>query len=283
MIDFGPPFATRSRILGVGGSQQVGFAEYPGPAGTSTQAILWLGTSESRVFLTPGNAIGAVAVATNGTQQVGAVDYGNRYVAAIWSGTAESFIDLGGLLGFSEADAITDTIQAGWGAPSVGGVTARLWHGTAASQISLHPASATGESRVIAASGDVQVGFVDSRASLWRGTAASWVNLNAFLPAGRFAGASAKGVWTDGRATFVAGVAQRIGSSDLYDAVLWTQICPGAACPTDFDCSGGLGENDIVEFTNAWFAADLRADFDGVGGLTINDIFAFLNAWFAGC
>jgi hypothetical protein len=54
-------------------------------------------------------------------------------------------------------------------------------------------------------------------------------------------------------------------------------------CRADFDDSGGLATQDVLEFLNAWFVADPRADFDGVNGLQVSDIFAFLNAWFAGC
>jgi hypothetical protein len=56
-----------------------------------------------------------------------------------------------------------------------------------------------------------------------------------------------------------------------------------ATCPADFDCSGGVGVQDIFDFLNAWLSLDPRADFNGVGGVTTQDIFDFLNAWFAGC
>ena len=56
-----------------------------------------------------------------------------------------------------------------------------------------------------------------------------------------------------------------------------------SACPADFDCSGTLNVQDIMEFLSAWFADDPRADFDGFGGLTITDVRSFIYAWFRGC
>ncbi len=62
-------------------------------------------------------------------------------------------------------------------------------------------------------------------------------------------------------------------------------VCNGrpAACPADFDCSGRLAVDDILNFLTAWLAGDGRADFGGWIGLDASDISEFLTAWFAGC
>jgi hypothetical protein len=54
-------------------------------------------------------------------------------------------------------------------------------------------------------------------------------------------------------------------------------------CRADFDGSGTLSTQDVLDFVSAWFDNDLRADVDLHDGVTIPDIFAFLNVWFAGC
>jgi hypothetical protein len=99
----------RSTALGTSGTQQVGTA-----AGTPTDyndyATLWTGSADSAVILHPtqfGYLANSAAEATNGTEQVG---YGELawtgYVLAnpdinhalLWTGTAESAIDLNALL-----------------------------------------------------------------------------------------------------------------------------------------------------------------------------------------
>ncbi len=56
-----------------------------------------------------------------------------------------------------------------------------------------------------------------------------------------------------------------------------------AACPADFDGSGGLTVNDIFAFLDAWLGGSPSADFNTSGALEVADIFDFINAWLAGC
>ena len=104
--------------------------------------------------------------------------------ASLWSGTADSWVDLNPAGSTQcEANAISGGQQVGYA--RVGGVfRASLWSGTAASWVDLNPAGAT-RSLAFAVSGgqqagDAMVGGV-LRASLWSGSAASWVDLH---PAG---------------------------------------------------------------------------------------------------
>jgi hypothetical protein len=103
-VDLHPPHfngvSDSSEALGVGGSQQVGYA-----GGTSTSgrnhAFLWTGTADSAIDLHPSHLSGffdTFAVATNGQYQVG---YGGIVPntsdfshALLWSGTAASAVDL---------------------------------------------------------------------------------------------------------------------------------------------------------------------------------------------
>lgn len=97
----------------------------------------------------------------------------------------------------SFAEGVAGAQQVGW----AGSVPhAGLWHGTAESWVSLHPAGAL-QSIAYATSGTHQVGYTHiagtSRASLWTGTAASWIDLSpagsAWSIAGAIAGAQQAG------------------------------------------------------------------------------------------
>jgi hypothetical protein len=87
--------------MDIRGDQQVGFAGL-GEVINPAHAILWRGTGESAVDLNPAGFASSYAMGTNGRQQVGhaTVESGNSMDPAleahafIWSGTAESAIDL---------------------------------------------------------------------------------------------------------------------------------------------------------------------------------------------
>ena len=94
---------------------------------------------------------------------------------------------------------------------------AALWSGTAGSFIDLNPAGAT-DSKAYAVSGSHQAGYVwigsGQHAAIWSGTAISFVDLHSVLGA-NYSRSCAKGIWSEGRTTYVAGFADS-------DAVLWT-------------------------------------------------------------
>ncbi len=120
---------------------------------------------------------------TTETQQVGSADFATLSHAALWTGTAASFVDLhpaGATLSYLHA--IRDDQQVGtafFGRPRAG-----IWSGTAASFLNVHPAGPT-ESEIFGTTGSQQSGYILSSgvrfAALWGGTIASFVNLN---PAG---------------------------------------------------------------------------------------------------
>ncbi len=114
-------------------------------------------------------------------QQVGRADVGGRNHAALWRGSAESWVDLHppeaseswsfGVFGNQQV-----------GRAYLGGVFhASLWSGTAESWIDLNPSGATW-SEAWCISEDQQVGSAGvgdaQHAVLWTGTAASWVDLH---------------------------------------------------------------------------------------------------------
>jgi hypothetical protein len=54
-------------------------------------------------------------------------------------------------------------------------------------------------------------------------------------------------------------------------------------CPADFNASGSIDTQDILDFISRWFTGQLATDFNSSSGLDIQDIFDYLNAWFTGC
>ncbi|GEM_PF-2700762 len=61
-------------------------------------------------------------------------------------------------------------------------------------------------------------------------------------------------------------------------------IClPRNTCVADIDQTGTLTIQDVFEFLNLYFAADLRADINQADGVTLQDIFDFVTAFFVSC
>ena len=133
----------------------------------------------------------SAATGVSGGQQVGygpGPPGGVWNHARLWSGTAESYVDLNPAVAFmTNAYAVSGGQQVG-----VVGYSAALWSGTAASWVDLNPAGARG-SCATGVSGGQQVGYADSNnyigthAALWSGTKESWVDLH---PAGTGADSS---------------------------------------------------------------------------------------------
>ena len=171
-----PGFA---RALGVYGESTVGYTGF-----YSSRAALWAGGSV--VDLNPKDALDSVANGAWDGVQVGSAFRGGSNHAAIWSGSAESFVDLHPL-GAADSGllAVDNSGQAGsiyWTQP--GEMHAALWHGTAESAVDLHPAGAYASSAQAIADGR-QGGYVQFERdgtyypAVWSGTAESFVNFSA--------------------------------------------------------------------------------------------------------
>lgn len=164
-----------SWVHGVSQDQMVG-ARSMGPPGGS-EAVLW--SQGQRINLHPYGVSSSYAVGVSGGQQVGWVgSYSRR--AALWSGTASSWVDLhpAGALE-SGALGVANGKQVGyiWLGDSYHSYThAGMWSGTAGSWVDLHPTGAS-ESIAHGVSGGQQVGNVDNRACIWSGTPGSCVYL----------------------------------------------------------------------------------------------------------
>ncbi|MCE9557657.1 MAG: dockerin type I repeat-containing protein [Armatimonadetes bacterium] len=178
-----PAGAVESNIYGVGsGNQQVGTATY----GSRPQATLWNGPTGSVVNLDNflfGSA-GTFGHSVNDGQQVGYVQMNaGGTLAALWLGTAGSFVDLNpvGVDG-SYANGVANGFQVG-STYANNGSDAAMWNGSAASWVNLNPGTDY-DSEALGVGDGQQVGRVwhdvdgGPHAALWSGTASSFVNLH---------------------------------------------------------------------------------------------------------
>ena len=126
------------------------------------------------------------ALAVQDGQQVGYTRVAGTFLdhAAVWSGTATSWVDLHPAgANHSRANAVAGGKQAGF--VQIGGIGgtnhACLWSGTVATFSDLHPAGAIG-SFALGSFGGTQVGYAsfgaDNHGGLWSGTAGSWQDLH---------------------------------------------------------------------------------------------------------
>jgi len=131
--------------------------------------------------LNPSSAAASAVLGGLDIQQVGRATIGVEVHAALWNGTAGSFVDLhpASAVGTSFAFASNGSKQGGEIFTATN-VHAGLWNGTAASFVDLNPGGATDSSvRALSASqqvGDAKIGGV-TRAAVWTGTAGSFTDL----------------------------------------------------------------------------------------------------------
>ena len=158
---------------GISGSQIVGQSY----AGANGHASIW-GPS-GQVDLNPLNGAPSAALTTDGTYQGGYVDFDGTD-AALWNGTAGSFVNLSNPNWFNSAVAsMWDGVQVGYGTTI--GPHALLWHGTASSQVVL-----AGDSEALGISRGQIVGWItlngQRHAAVWTGqTPASLVDFGTTL------------------------------------------------------------------------------------------------------
>jgi hypothetical protein len=150
-----------STAFGISGTQQVGY-KYKRNDGSlqdnqlifyeDAHAVLWNGTAESAIDLNPQNFETSKAIDICGNQQVGygTLSTGGESVfdptktfthALLWSGTAESAVDLNPAdFVYSQASDTNGSWQVGYGyGEGTGGEKhASLWNGTPESAVDLH-------------------------------------------------------------------------------------------------------------------------------------------------
>jgi hypothetical protein len=119
-IDLNPATCFASGAYAIAGTQEVGIGEPLGSTGVS-HAFLWNGTAESAVDLNPTDLstslADSIAVGTNGIFQVGCGYNQSNSIASetsalVWSGTAESAVDLQQLLPSNLVGSIAISVDA---------------------------------------------------------------------------------------------------------------------------------------------------------------------------
>jgi hypothetical protein len=144
-VDLNPSGISASEALGTDGAQQVGYAV----PGEYLNACLWSGTAKSYLNLNPSGYLASIADGVNDGQQVGyasppgtppqlSLDFSD-YHAILWTGTADSYVDLNpnGFL-ITAALGTNGSQQVGKGSyTATEPWQALLWNGTADSYVNL--------------------------------------------------------------------------------------------------------------------------------------------------
>jgi hypothetical protein len=223
-VDLHPAGFDGSEAVGVSGNHQVG----NGTIGDVHHALLWGGTASSAIDLHPTDLNGFIhsfAVATTDSQQVGFGskdpfgDYSRYTHALVWSGTAESAVDLQP----TNLSGVDVSVANGTnGAHQVGvGYQGRDYGGT------ITPISGTG------------------RALLWSGTADSVIDLQSLLPAD-FTSSTANTIDTEGN---VFGTA--FDSAGMQHAVEWVPVAVAEPAGALLSTAG------FMSLALSWFVADI--------------------------
>lgn len=232
-VDLNPAGYLISHATGISGTQQVGLVQ-GGPDGWLSHAALWNGTADSFIDLNPDAYYRSTAYGTDYDQQVGYVQgdasqpledadgYGH---AALWNGTADSFVDLhpdgylgSAAYGVSEGQQVGMVSEDGYNLSSC----AALWNGTANSFVNLNPVGCNYSIGQGICDG-WQVGDAWMQGSMhaasWQGTADSFMDLHDLLSTDYdWNWSSALGVWKSGEDVWIVGAAGYYGNTS---SVMW--------------------------------------------------------------
>jgi hypothetical protein len=242
--------------------------------GLIATAGVWPGTAVAQWTTTNLHPLGAqssaVAAIAQGAQ-AGDVRFPlSPFFPALWSGTPTSVVNL-----TPPPGGFTGTVNGSWGDEQVGEYGpggAALWHGSAGSFISLHPAGAVASAAYATRQGE-QVGFADvggpngQHAALWHGSAASWIDLH---PAGaRLSRAHATSGQQQG------GVAQFLVNSIWQPhAVLWSGSAASSIdlnpAPAVVSAVYGMAPGQQVGWTKALFEGEHAAIWSGTASSWID-------------
>lgn len=186
-VGLNPVGIQKSEAIGIGGGQIVGWG--------TDDLTPW--RRQAMIFNAPGTAptvlgsqelIESSAIATDGIHQVGYGSLPGIDTAMLWTGTAESRVDLNAdWMLASKAIGLSGNQQVGIAYVGLFDAHAVVWSGTAQSAVDLNPADYS-ESYAYGTNGQYQVGFGQgditnnrNHALLWSGSAESVVDLHAAL------------------------------------------------------------------------------------------------------
>jgi probable HAF family extracellular repeat protein len=229
-VDINPAGATFSQAEGISpDGQVVGTATFGG----FNHAILWLGTDA--IDLHPATGYFEThAARTDGIHQVGggSTPGGTGWEALVWSGSADSVINLHPS-GYSASAALNVRGPQVVGYAAVGDeqlLHAALWDLTTGTFADLNGSLLQSAALATDVSTQVGSGQVSAdgtvHAALWHGTADSYIDLHALLP-GNYNYSRATGIDADGN---ISGVAFNADTRS-YEAVVWLVPEPAGLLP----------------------------------------------------
>jgi hypothetical protein len=247
-----------------------------GPIFQLGKPCIWTdGTPESWVSLLPAGYTYGEVLGIFGNQQVGSTNDEFLGKAAMWHGTAESFVDLNPPEAFASVAACTDGTHQ-YGAVGVlapvPGIFAARWSGTASSWEDMgQPEGWFGG--IYAVHGGWKAGSIQSpegteeRAMVWTGGPGSYVDLHDALPAGAYSMSVAFGIWRhmESGTTYVVGSATNAETLNT-EAMMWVtgpgvNLITSALAPAD--CSTAPGD------TMVYTARVINAGEDAAGSVTL--------------
>jgi hypothetical protein len=287
-VDLTPPgFESTSGAYGLRGLlQQAGYVALF----DTLHAALWRGTAASFLDLNPPSALQSFVFATDGVVQGGYVywPFGQSswiQRAVIWSGTPESFVDVGQNTK-SSVNGMAQGVQVGESQVS-GSIRGVLWRGTPQSFVNLNPPGWS--TRLFATTGRIHVGDGGpsgaAEALINFGTVDLWLGLRQFLPPGYSSFSSARAVYQDGDTIYVGGWAES-NATGYNEAILWTgHVACYANCDTSTQAPI-LNVADFSCFLQRFATADPYANCDGsttAPVLNVADFTCFLQKFAAGC
>jgi hypothetical protein len=280
-----PPVFTEVHISGAeydhvnatDGARMVGTATFEYSQGNYTsKAYLWSRPNIQHSLHPASVASDSGANAMDGEFQYGSIVTTARQVhAAMWSGTAESMVDMHPI-GYARSWISGAGDGQVVGSAYLGSASrAMLWVGSAVAFVDLGGGSA------VAADGGVQIGSGPGGGGLWFGTPESYVSLNDYLPPGFTPGSAVVRnvrVSPEGAITIVG--AGFNAPADRSEALIWRSTgCD--AC--DANCDGAVDAFDIEPFIdllvnpNPTPCAPCTGDVNGDGTIDAFDIEPFIN------
>mgnify|MGYP001462182621 CR=1 FL=1 len=273
---------------GTDGQHFVGTLTYEYTEGNySSYAYLWTPPAYG-VSLHPAAGVSnSFAAAVDGDRQYGGIHTpfpAPVAHAAMWSGSAATFVDLHPS-GYSRS-----WVNAAGDGQAVGTAAlgdshhAIIWAGSADAIVDLTPPGQTAEATD--AMGGLQVGSLDGHAVIWAGAADSFVDLSVFLPA-EYSGATAQGIEVAPDGTISVVGSAYVPTRSRSEAILWRFDPNSPANLGDMTCDGRVDGEDVGAFTLAVISpADygtahpgcdiLNGDFNSSDVVDIGDLAAFV-------
>lgn len=246
-------------------------AVYKSSLGTFWQVLHPAGTSNSG------------ASALDGNNQYGWIHTpfpGPVQHAAMWSGSAATFVDL-------QPPGVSRSSISGAGDGQQVGVAyygdsahPGLWSDSVDSYVDLNPGGASGSS-VNGCAGGLQVGGAFGHAAIWSGTAGSYYDLHTHSMPAEYASSTANDIYVNADGTIrIVGSAYN-STAQRTEAILWI----GGHRAADLNNDGVVNVSDLFMLLASWgncaqpCPPNCAGDLNGDCTINVTDLFALLADW----